>query len=81
MAKKKSLKIDRGIPAPPDPRDKMGKYPYQKMRVGDSFYVDGVTSNEMCRRSYYWSVILKSRYTCRTIRDGRKVGTRVWRIA
>jgi hypothetical protein len=81
MAKKQALKIDSGIPVPPDPNEKKDLYPYKKMKVGDSFYVDGATITKMCRRNYYWGVMLKSRYTCRTIRDGKRIGTRVWRTA
>jgi hypothetical protein len=80
MEAKKKIKIEKGIPLPADVNKEREYYPYREMKVGDSFFVEGVHSNDMCRKSYYFSVILKTRYTCKTVREGKKVGVRVWRL-
>lgn len=41
------IKIDKGVKLPP-PSDRQGKYPWDKMKVGDSFVVPYTPSIRAC---------------------------------
>ena len=71
--------IEKGIPAPDLRlvRKKLAKYPFAKMKVGDSFF----SSVDSCRRispsiAIFYKTNPNKRFTTRTVEGG----TRVWRI-
>ena len=69
------FKIETGIPIPP-PQTGGGRYPWRKMKVGDSFLVPGKTQKT-------WNGVSAAhkmtgfKFTVRTVEGG----VRVWRIA
>jgi len=73
-----AIKIRRNVPIKP-PRPSTGrppKYPWADMRVGDSFYVPGMTPSQMSSAWRRARAKLGHKYSARTERDG----VRVWRI-
>lgn len=74
------LNLEKGIPIPPNPNDTKGLYPFDKMKIGDSFFAPGKTTTDLCRRSLYWSARLGTRYVSRMRRENEVMGTRCWRI-
>lgn len=42
MSQQQKFKIER-VPMPKDGRGAKGKYPFEKMQVGESFFVDNIT--------------------------------------
>jgi hypothetical protein len=71
--------IEKGIPAPDLRlvRKKLAKYPFAKMRVGDSFFsiLDSTKRISPSIAAFYKKNPTK-RFTCRKVEGG----TRVWRI-
>lgn len=65
-------KIESGIPMPGG----SGKYPWDEMRVGDSFFVPGKSVSAMGAVAGGRSARHGGKYACRTV-DG---GVRVWRV-
>ncbi len=82
------VKVDKGVPVP-DARapGRPGKYPWEKMEVGDSFFVAGCRSSKSSRGS---GTILnlsvpRARYpdrkwVSRKVVEGGVTGVRVWRV-
>lgn len=68
-----NIAIDKKIPIPTDGRTGMMKYPWERMEVGDSFFVPG---RPRCGLAVPKSVA--GRKFTRRKTDG---GMRVWRIA
>lgn len=67
------IKIDKGVPVP----EKMGnKYPFSEMEVGDSFYVDGATPNQLQNAASYWRKKAGYKFVARRENEG----ARIWRI-
>lgn len=71
------IEINKGLPVPPDTRGMKRKYPFDKMEVGDSFFVPDKTSDCMSQCIAYAKKRLGFSFTRRTV-DG---GVRVWRIS
>lgn len=68
------IEIERGIPMPQKVRGRDAKYPWEKMEVGDSFFVQG-------RKTF------GNQASTRSLKDGKKYttrkengGVRVWRL-
>jgi hypothetical protein len=75
------IEIQSGVPVPPR---RVGSvlYPYERMKVGDSFFVEGQTKykiNDMCARNRKMGHRLKMRFIARRVTEGEKVGIRIWR--
>ena len=56
-------------------------YPFTRMEVGDSFFVNGKTSNTLLNASYYYSRNSGKKFTTRTVTENGVKGARIWRIA
>jgi len=79
------IKIDKNVPMPVM-QGRESKYPFSEMEVGDSFFVAGMTSNQMnnasshYRKKHGWSFI------CRNVEfydEGPGInvkGARIWRV-
>lgn len=71
--------IEKGIPAPDmrSVRKKLAKYPFAKMKVGDSFFVpEGKLTRISTSMAYFHNHNKPKRVTARTIEGG----VRIWRI-
>ena len=71
------IKIEKSVPMPSGP-GKRGRmiYPWDEMDVGDSFFVDGVSSAAMSACASAFGRRNGKKFTCR--KEG--TGTRVWRV-
>jgi hypothetical protein len=67
------IKIEANVPLPPA---KQAKYPYARLKVGESFFVKGKKIHDMGGSTAYWSKRLNTQYVIRTEGDG----VRIWRI-
>jgi hypothetical protein len=67
------ISIDRGVPIP----RRGGKYPYEELGVGDSFFVPNGESQLVSNNNWRMSKKLDRKFVCKKI-DG---GIRVWRTA
>jgi len=70
-------KIEKNIPAPGPAPQSIRKYPFDKMQIGDSFFVPGGNQNSIATSATNQLNRYGRRYTTRKM-DG---GVRVWRIA
>ena len=71
--------IEKNIPTPElrFPRKKTAKYPFAKMKVGDSFFVpEGKLNRISTSMAYFHNHNKPKRVTARTIEGG----VRIWRI-
>lgn len=71
------IKIDKNVPIP----ERMyggnwSKYPFRRLEIGDSLFVDGKTAAQFGGTVSHWKAATGFKFTCRTV-DG---GCRVWRI-
>jgi len=73
-----SIVIDKGVPLPE--KNVRWKYPFDRMEVGDSFFVvnkDTTQMSALCKRAGHR---LEARFvTAKAERDGQD-GVRVWRM-
>lgn len=67
------IKIERNIPIP---TEKGRKYPFEAMRVGDSFYVEGVKHNSLSGIATATGYRIGMKFMVRRW----KTGLRCWRI-
>lgn len=70
------IKIDKGVPIPPQKRNDYRKYPFKNLSIGDSFFIEEKYSKVAPSASAHGRRY-KKQFTAR-IENG---GTRVWRIA
>ena len=68
------IEITKKVPLP-EVRSK-NVYPYDEMEVEDSFYVEGVSSQNICNCNYKRNKLGDKKFTVR--KEGN--GFRVWRI-
>lgn len=73
-----AYEIETGVPAPDNTGHRSIKYPYLKMKVGDSFVVHDKPTARVQNTTYNAGKRYGMKFTCRTIADNT---TRVWRIA
>ena len=64
--------LDRNIPLP-NPRQ---KYPYREMNIGDSFFVEGASLQNICNQNYRNGKTLNMSFIARSEDNG----IRVWRV-
>ena len=74
----KEINLDKNVPLP-SKRAQAQVYPFDKMEIGDSFFVDLETGRTVRNRA---SLMTRSdfRLTCRTVTENGIRGVRVWRI-
>jgi len=80
-SKDRKIKIDEEripIPAPNTgpKRGKAFKYPFHKLEVGESFYVENLQSRNLGGSVTYASKVLGRKFTTRSMEGG----VRVWRV-
>lgn len=71
-----ALKIERGVPFPTT----YNRYPFGKMEIGDSFFVELEPKRVSAAAATYRRMHPGFRFCTRKVREGGKCGTRVWRI-
>lgn len=84
MGTKKEIRIDKKIPMPEITRQGVKKYPFEKMKVGDSFlFINDYKNNRIaCQRIVAIAATWvkrhgsKKKFSART----RKNKVRIWRI-
>ena len=69
--------IDKHIPTPRVASGRPVMYPFAKLKVGESFFVPGMTSTKFGSTRGYHARKLRRTFTARNL-DG---GVRVWRTA
>lgn len=69
-----AIKIESGIPIPP-------AYPFDALRVGDSFFVPGLSQRQLALAAYAARRRTKHRYTVRAVEEAAVKGARAWRVA
>lgn len=74
-------KIDKGIPIPPMARaGRKGRWPFEQMQPGDSFFVPGKKAQDMAGTVFY--VRMKNpgwKFSMRMLEENGVKGTRIWR--
>lgn len=72
------ITVDAGIPLPAKTcnRSTQWKYPFPKMKMGDSFFIKPMTTKIMSPSITKAKKLLKRNFTQRTVGNG----VRVWRI-
>lgn len=80
------FQIMTGVPAPDNLRHRKALYPFDKMEVGQSFFVPGQTKRSMSQNCRTWSKKLNATFVCDdySVTDEQgtvTVGTMVWRVA
>lgn len=76
MARNKiAFTLTNKVPLPEKTRGGPKRYPFDKMKVGDSFFA-AITTVELASAAQYWGRKLGRKFTCR--KEG--TGARVWRI-
>ena len=67
------IKIEKNIPIP---RKGKQKYPFSKMEIGDSFFLENSTIGKVAAEAYREKKATNRMYVARSI-DG---GVRIWRV-
>jgi hypothetical protein len=73
-ADKEEISIDKDIPLP----KKQYKYPFNKMEIGDSFWVEKET-DAITSVVRFWSDKLNATFYTKAMPKDGKMGTRIWR--
>ena len=68
------IEIDKDIPRPLS--TKGSKYPFERMDLGDSFFVPGITSSHLSNGARQWGRHHNMKFVVRKEADG----ARVWRV-
>lgn len=69
------LPIDKGIPFP-EKADRVSRYPFREMEVGESFFVAGGNVKSLAAQCSRWGKIQGKTYGARRV----DAGVRVWRL-
>jgi hypothetical protein len=76
------MKIDRHIPPPPGASGP--RYPFRKMKPGDSVFYPGANTREKQHPAYSYAKTLQKRhglrFTLRSVVEAGVEGVRIWRI-
>lgn len=76
------VKIQKDVTIPPLPGKEGGgrpnKYPWDKLQVGDSFYIDNQSSPYSMLKAYNYGLPIKKRIKITRRLEGK--GQRIWRI-
>lgn len=56
------------------------KHPWEKMELGDSFFVAGTTVERLSSVAVRAARRLGGKFTCRTVKEQGIPGVRVWRV-
>ena len=79
---KSDFKIEKNVPIPPRSGGRNGsKYPFRKMQVGDSTFVEGKPSKIASALQAASKALPKVSFTSRATTEDGKDGVRVWRQA
>lgn len=70
------IKIDKNIPSPPSGRGRKCKYPWVDMKIGDSFFIEGVKGRDFAATAYAAGKRLDMKFSVRTVEGG----SRCWKI-
>lgn len=70
--------IQRGVPLPVPVSKYKTKYPFDKMEVGDSFFVDNIKANYLYNISCIWKRSNAPKLRFKALKEGN--GARIWRV-
>ena len=71
--------IEKHVDMPsPVKRGRASRYPFSKMEIGDSFFVEGKPPNQLSSVAYNWSKRNNSNIKFVVKREG--TGSRIWRF-
>ena len=70
--------VDHNIPIP-EPRGRHAKYPWSLLKIGDSFFVQGQTSQTFGPARQYAQTRHGHVYVSRTVTEAGTAGVRIWR--
>lgn len=73
---KTEIKIEKGVPIPPNSSGRVSKYPFTEMEIGDSIYIDAPPQKVRPSTQGFSSRHPEYRFVTRT--EGK--GVRVWRV-
>lgn len=75
-------KIEKNKKLPEDPRGAKRKYPFHILKIGESFFAQKPSTNITSSYNYYKRNHdqKNKQFTCRTVVENNKNGTRCWRI-
>lgn len=75
------IKIDKGVPLPePSKRGPKHVYPWEKLQVGDSFFVPGKKTNTFGGQLTRFKKSAGIKCVIRTVTENNVKGVRIWRI-
>lgn len=69
------IKIDKNVDIPLLER---GRYPWAEMEIGDSFFIEGASQQQLSSSAHGWSLRRGAKIKFRTKKE--KNGARIWRI-
>jgi hypothetical protein len=70
-----AIEIEKDVPLP-EGYSRTVKYPFAAMEVGDSFFEEGKTSDQLTNSAAHWRKKNCWKFTARNV-DG---GARIWRV-
>lgn len=77
------IKIDKGIPVPFPTGGRSFVYPFEDMEVGDSFFVQGKTSDQLTNAAAHYRKKNGWGFSARNVEESvdeiTKKGARIWR--
>lgn len=73
------LKIDDNVPIPT--LKNRNRYPFALLEVGQSFFMTGVTTSQMCNCFGYHTKRTGRRFSARATVENGVAGVRVWRVS
>jgi hypothetical protein len=76
------IKIEKGIPVPECSKDKAVRYPWKKLKVGESFLIEDVKSVSLYTAKCHYQRRTGKKFTTRKLkwREKGNADYRVWRI-
>lgn len=76
-----AIRIDKRVPIPkPETRDRSPKYPWADMKVGDSFFVAGVTQKAINSSAHHQTLHGNGTYSTRVVVENGVKGVRCWKV-
>jgi hypothetical protein len=74
------ITIQKAVPMPPIPIYVPDKYPWKRMKIGDSFFASGMNAKQMSSAASYTRKKHGMTFSVRSVVENKAAGTRVWRV-
>ncbi len=77
------IDVQDGVPIPRSRSDRLRKYPWAELAVGQSFFVAGEKQTSLIAAAWGWAKRQSpgARFTSRKVVENGVAGVRVWRTA